>query len=147
MQRLKSKIKVFLAVTSAIFASQIFAQTKGAELIESNIAISQNDLTYTTIKETDEIVVNIKMIERFYELYDEIEVLPFDVFLSQNNFEDAKLYLNVYRSLNLDTIDTKKLNEVIAAEKARIEEKIKHEEIFKAYMIAIDELNRVDNKQ
>jgi len=143
MKTIKDKIRILLIT---IFSFFVIISSGQQELDECKKNSADSNYATTTVEQNADMVINTKMIERFYEVYDEIEVLPFNDLISNNNFEDAVLSLNIYRSLDLNKIEQGGILEALDAEKSRVREYMS-EEIFKVHPIAsVEDENTENNK-
>jgi hypothetical protein len=71
---------------------------------------------------TEDVVINVKMVERFYSAYDEIEVLPWKDILIQDNFEHVKAYFVAYNNLEMHKVDPGRLNQALVLKTEKVKE-------------------------
>lgn len=74
-----------------------------------------------------DMVINVKMIERFYSVYDEVEVLPWKEILLEDNFEHVRASFTAYNSLEFHEIDPLELQQALRLKTDEIRDKQKGE--------------------
>jgi hypothetical protein len=95
---------------------EIFGQDLENEYIEKLEILKENN------GRSEDVVINVKMVERFYSAYNKIEVLPWkDIFL-QDNFENVKAYFVAYNNLESEKFDSGELQQELASKKDKIQE-------------------------
>lgn len=63
--------------------------------------------------ESQDCVINIKMVEKFHNSYNNVEVISWQEVLINNSFENAKVYLNAYLNINLEEVAPEELKQAI----------------------------------
>ena len=122
-------ISLFTGILLTIFTSIISAQESDEKYLKNLEALKSGT------SERDDMVLNPHMIEKFYNAYDHVEVLPWDQLLSQKNFDDVKLYLNAYHSLSKEELNKGNLAGIIESKVLEAKNELR-EGLTKSYPVA-----------
>ena len=116
-KRLSLKI---ILVFASLMVMQFISGQEMEETYQRSIA-NQKDLTE---KQSDDIVINVDMIEKFYKTYEEVEVLPWTEILSKSDFSEVKLYLSAYNNLDKDELGKDNLSQEMDIKVIKIKDEI-----------------------
>lgn len=110
----KYTVQLILGVFLLMNLGVVFGQDLEKEYIEKLEILKKND------GRSEDVVINVKMIERFYSVYNKIEVFPWKEILLQDNFENARAYFVAYNNLESEKFDSGELQQELALKKDKI---------------------------
>jgi len=93
-----------------IFTLAVTAQNMSAQDFSSEIPARLKQLEAEKSSQSEEVSINTKMIEKFYRIYDEVEVVSWKQMLNERGYDSTLAYMQAYRDINLNEIDASNLN-------------------------------------
>lgn len=121
---------------SLILIVVFVTQYASAQQSKSNSTGVTENIEYDPIENT-EIVINVKMIEKFHANSNTIEILDWKSAINQLSFDDAKAYLNAYSKVELKS-DGKKLSTTIEQEIVNYKSQL-NEDLYRSEQLASTE--------
>lgn len=97
-------------ITLIIFTLTVTAQNMSAQDFSSEIPARLKQLEAEKSSQSEEVSINTKMIEKFYRIYDEVEVVSWKQMLNERGYDSTLAYMQAYRDINLNEIDASNLN-------------------------------------